>query len=219
MIAELIDKVDNFERVRDEIAAILAVEVANQKALAVAAGKDPDNWDLRLYSERSIPWSILTEDGDTGAPVVNVWFDNLNFDESASNVVARQKANATYNIDCYGGGVSAETAEGHTSQDKAAALDAQRALRLVRNILMAGEYTYLGLRGMVWRRFVTTETVFQPSIGDQPAFGIVGARLTLQVQFNEYAPQVPAETLESLAVEVTRAADGAVLINADFDYS
>ena len=62
MIAELIDKQDNSEIVRDQIAAILATEVANQQALATADGKDPADYKLRIYTERSNPWEAFLND-------------------------------------------------------------------------------------------------------------------------------------------------------------
>ena len=56
MISELIDKQDNFEIVRDQIAAILVNEVASQMALATAEAKDPEDWNLQIFTERSNPW-------------------------------------------------------------------------------------------------------------------------------------------------------------------
>src|SRR3954470_11247609 len=103
-ITELIDRADNSERVRDQIAAILLVEQQNQQALATLAGKDPEQWRLRIFSERSNPWEVFrdqdAEDFDT-APIVNVTFDNSTFDMASSNIVERQKATGTFNVDCY----------------------------------------------------------------------------------------------------------------------
>jgi len=220
MIAELIDKTDGFEVVRDQIAAILAVEVANQQALAIAGGKDPDLWKLRIYSERSNPWEAFLNDEADTSPVVNVWFENATYDGRASTVVERQKTEGTFNVDCYGLGVAQDVGGGgHIAGDQDAALAAQRALRLVRNILMAGEYTYLGARGLVWQRWPASATVFQPAIDALQVQQVVGARLALSVTFNEFAPQVPAETLELISAQVFRAEDGAVLIDAAYDYS
>lgn len=95
----------------------------------------------------------------------------------------------------------------------------QRAIRLVRNILMAGTYTYLGLRGLVWSRSPQSITVFQPQIEARQIQQIVGARLAFRVVFNEFSPQVPAVNLELISVEVRRAEDGQVVANADYDYT
>lgn len=220
MIAELIDKQDNFEVIRDQIAAILATEVANQMALATAGGKDPDDWKLRIFSERSNPWEQLLNQQSDRSPIVNVWFDNSNFDPAASNISERQKTEGVFNIDCYGYGISSdEVGGGHNPGDKEAAFEVHKALRLVRNILMAAEYTYLGLRGVVWQRWPQSITVFQPQLDGRQMQQIVGARLAFRVVFNEFSPQVVPETLELVSVDVTRTEDGEIVVEADYDYT
>jgi len=219
-IASLIDKSDNFEVVRDQIAAILVLEIASQMSLATVGSKDPNDWKLRIFTERSNPWEQLLNEQDDASPIVNIWYDNSNFNLSGSNIKDRQKAEATFNIDCYGYGVSKDVgAGGHTPGDQEAAFEVHKALRLVRNILMAAEYTYLGLRGLVWQRWPQSVNVFQPQIGEQPIQQIVGARLALRVSFNELSPQVVAQTLEFLSVDVKRVEDGQIVINADYDYT
>lgn len=219
MIDALIDKQDSFEIIRDQIGAILATEIASQMALATAAGKDPDAWKLRIYSERSNPWEVLLNEQSDKSPVINIWYDNSNFDPRASNAIERQKAEAFYNIDCFGFGLSADDATGgHLAGDKEAALEVQKAIRLIRNILMAGTYTYLGLRGLVWSRWPQSVTVFQPQIDARQMQQIVGARLSLKVVFNEFSPQVPETTLELLSASVNRSEDGELIVAADYDY-
>lgn len=219
-IDSLIDKQDNFEIVRDQIAAILVAETASQQALATAAAKDPDDWKLRIFTERSNPWEQFRDNPTDKSPIVNIWYDNSNFDPKASNVMERQKANGTFNIDCYGYGESANiVAGGHTPGDQEAAFEAQRALRLVRNILMAAEYTYLGMRGLVWTRWPQSSTVFQPQMDSRNVAQIVGARLPLEVGFSEFAPQITEETLEFLSIDVKRTEDGEIVLEADYDYT
>ena len=219
MSLELIDKLDTFEIVRDQIVAILVIETANQMTEATLAGKDPLDWKLRVFKERSNPWEQFLNDQDDQSPLINVWYDSSGFDPSASNTVERQKTDGMFNIDCYGYGQSEDDiAGGHNPGDRAAALEVQKALRLVRNILMAGENTYLQLRGTVWGRWPQSATVFQPQQGERAIQQIVGARLTLRVTFNEFSPQVVAETLELLSVDVIRAEDGEIVVEADYNY-
>lgn len=219
-ITTLIDKQDNVEVVRDQIAAILALETVAQVALATTAGKsNPDDWKFRVYLERSNPWENLPGHNGDDSPIVNVWWDASSFDMAASNIVERQKATATINIDCYGYGKSADVpAGGHTAGDRKAAEAVQRAVRLVRNILMAAEYTYLGLRGTVWRRWVESITMMQPQQNNQNVNHIVAARLAFRVEFNEFSPQVEAETLELLTTEVRRTEDDQIVVEADYAY-
>lgn len=218
-IPALIEKQDTFEIVRDQIAGILALEVSSQMALATAGGKDPDDWKLRIFAERSNPWEQLLNNQDDQSPIVNVAYDSSNFDPSASNVVERQKAEGIFNIDCYGYGESQDVAAGgHLPGDREAAYVVHRALRLVRNILLAAEYTYLGLRGTVWGRWPQAITVLQPQIDNRAIQQIVGARLAFRVVFSEFSPQFDLETLELVAVDVKRTEDGQIVAEADYEY-
>lgn len=218
-IAELIDKQDTVEIVRDQIGAILTLEVASQMALATLAAKDPDDWKLRVFLERSNPWEQFLNDQDDDSPLVNVWWDNSNFDPKVSTVVERQKSDTVYNIDCYGFGKSADVpGGGHIPGDRDAAFEAARAVRLVRNILMAATYTYLELRGTVFRRWTQSITSFQPQQDANQMQQVVGVRIAFRVEFNEFSPQVPLETLELLSADVKRTEDGQLIAEADYSY-
>ncbi len=206
-IGTLIDKQDVFEIVRDKIASILAAESVSQQALAVAATKDPDLWKLRVYIERSNPVEQFRDDPTDTSPIVNVWYENGDFPKSRGNVVSRQETTATYNIDCLGYGASADVpAGGHTPGDELAATEAHRAVRLVRNILMAGHYTYLDLKTVVSGRWIRTVSAFQPQIDGRSVEQCLGCRIALDVSFNEYSPQVEddptIDTLEYVSVDV-----------------
>jgi hypothetical protein len=221
-ITELIDKQDNFEIIRNEIAAILAVEVANQKVLAAAAAKNPALWDFDVYVERSSPWEIIEDSegniiGD--APLVNVFFDTASVNSAGSNNIEQQLMDGTFTIDC----VAAKThikATGSALQhaDELAAREAQRILRLVRNILMAGTYTYLGMRGVVTSREIQNIAMFQPQINDRPAEHVMVARLQIKVCFYEFSPQAVPEKIEYLSAQCTNKG-GKVLFAGTFNYT
>jgi len=211
-LAQLVDKVDSFEIIRDQIAAILLTETASQQALAVAAlpPRDPGKWALRVFTERTNPWGEFVElDADADpTPIVNVTYNGSSFDERASNVIERQRASSTYYIDCYTAAASEETDAGHTPGDQRAAIEVQRVVRLVRNYLMAGQYTYLGLRPIVARRWPSGIETFAPP-NDAKAVQRLGiARLTLQVMHDEHSPQTVGEPLELISVNVQRAPSG-----------
>jgi hypothetical protein len=207
----IVDKIDNAEIIRDQIAAILTVELANQ---AVLSGQPQP----RVFIERSNPWGQFLEPEQPPAqPLINVWWDSSVFNESQSNVVERQKAEAVYHIDCYGAAPSSDVqGGGHLPGDEQAAREAQRTVRLARNILMAGAYTYLGLRGLVWKRFPQTISMFQPQIDNRAAMRVVAARLALQVHFNEFSPQIVGEELETLMIEILRKETGELLLRAQY---
>lgn len=216
-ITQLIDKQDTFELVRDKIALILATESAAQVVLATTAGKpDPSLWALKVYIERASPW----DDAADGDIIVNVWFDTASVDEAASNTVRNQTMRGTFNIDVIGFGNSKPNGTGgHRPGDEVAALNAQRGLRLVRNIIMASSYTYLGLRTIVGQRMPQSITSFQPQLNSKPADHVVGARLALGVRYEEFSPQYEPALLQELGVRIERAEDGQVLAQLDYDYT
>lgn len=222
-IDTLIDKQDNFEIIRDQIAAILTLETASQQALAKAADKkNPKLWKFRVFTERSNAieeWRDVNSANDIDAsPIINVWYDTGSFPMNKGNTVERQAHDGVYNIDCYGVGFSRDNpGGGHILGDQEAALEAQRAVRLVRNILMAADYTYLGLRGTVWRRWPQSINVFQPQIDGAPVSHVVGARIALRAEFNEFSPQVTPETLEGVTVDVERTEDGEIVLTAEYN--
>lgn len=222
-IDTLIDKEDTFEVVRDQIALILATESVSQVARAIAASKpEPNDWKLRVFTERSNPWEQWLNDQSDKTPLINIWYDNGSFPGAKGNPVERQQHQAVYNIDCYGMGISTDNpAGGHLPGDRKAAFEAQRALRLVRNILMASQNTYLQLnrKTIGATRWPQSITVNQPQIDGNSAIKVIGARLALQVTFNEFSPQYVPETLELLSADVKRTEDGEIVVEADYDYT
>lgn len=220
-IKTLIDRPDNAELVRDTIAAILLVESANQQDLARAAEKDPDLWRLRVFRERSNPWDEFIGDPKDPAfdraPIVNIRWEKTVTDASSSNVVDRQKVSGTYWLDCYGYGVSGETADGHAAGDELAQKEAHRAARLVRSILMAGAYTYMGLQKTVWRRWCEGAQSFEPPRAQTPAQHVQAMRVAMRVDFNETSPQTQGTPLALINVTVKRADNGELtLFEASF---
>jgi hypothetical protein len=221
-ISTLIDQPDAFEQVRDQIAFILATDSAGQQTLANAAGENPDDWELLVYTERSAPWETYLNKAPNlmSAPIVNVWYEGGSFDGTKGNVVSRQHHEATYNVDVYGfASVSLDPSDPsmHRAADSEAAFAAQRGARLCRNILMASQNTYLQLpRPGVWRRWITGIQAFQPQLSDDNALRPFAMRLSMQVGFNEFSPQYEGSILDEVRVIVYRDPDGKVLAEADF---
>lgn len=217
-IAALIDKYDNYELVRNEIAAILLAETSSQQALATAEGKDPTLWAFDVYLERFNPWERYINDRTEKTPIVNVWYDSDTTDLGASELISRQKHDGIFHIDCYGRGISrSDGGAGHVPGDRDAVLEAQRVTRLVRNIIMSSTYTYLNMQGVVWRRYVQNRMIFQPSDNQRPVQQVMAGRLTLAVEYNETSPQYEGDTLELISAEVSRADDGKVYFTAEYD--
>lgn len=207
----LLSTPDNVEVVRDQIAAILTVEFAHQAELGLTPAP-------RVFVERSNPWGQLLESPANEQPIVNVWFDTQSFDGSKSNITERQACDATYNLDVYTFGTSEAVGDdGHAPGDELAALACQKVSRLVRQIMMSSHYTYLGLpRGLVWKRWVQSVTMFRPQTDDRSAQNIVAGRVALVVTFSEFAPQFEGEPMELLMLECTRAGTGELHFSAQY---
>lgn len=215
----LIDKQDNFEVVGDQIALILKTEFINQQALALAGGKDPTLWDIRVFLERSEPWETFLDDEGAKTPLVNIWFDTENFAMGKGNTVSQQMADGVFNLDVYGYGITSATAGGQNPGDKEAVFEARRGMRLVRNIIMSSLNTYLQLRGTVARRWPNTIVSFQPEFDGVAVQNIMASRLALNVLYVEQAPQETGEPLEFVSVDIKRTEDGQIVLEADYDYT
>lgn len=215
LITTLIDKQDSNELVRDQIAAILAVEVANQRTLAIADGKDPDDYSFSVYIERSKLW----ESGEM--PLVNVLFDNDRFDNRNSNMLDRQRATGTFYIDCYAKKNTTDDNEG----DELSSKEADRIARLVRNIIMSNEYFQLALghrelgvgNNIVSRRYVMRREKFQPDIRNEAYENIIACRVMVEVEYDEFSPQTETEDFELLIHSCKRSDDDKVLFVTEHD--
>lgn len=222
IIATLIDKQDNFEVVRDQIALILATETASQQALAFAAAKDPKLFEFDVFTERFNPWEQYQNNlSSDKTPIVNVWFDTEDFPPSRGNVVEKQIAEAVFNIDCYGCDVARnDPSGGHFPADESSRFIVHRIIRLVRNILMAALNTHLQLKGTVVHRWFNSITVFQPEVFDDTnVLTVSAARLALAVHFVEVSPQIAGVPLEFTSIDIKRAENGSVLAEVDIDYT
>lgn len=213
MIPFLIDKQDTVEIVRDQIGAILATEAKNQQYLAKQEGRDESQWTFRTFIERTNPWGEFLNATEPQPPVINVTLENANYNMGTSTIVGDfTGTSAMFNIDCYGHGMASDdpSEEGHVAGDRMSSFEAQRAARFARNVLSSAEYTYLGLRKTVHRRWLESLTIYSPALEGRELQQIVAARLALRVEFNEYAPQHVGQPLELITATVKRKRTGEV---------
>lgn len=214
-LGKLIDKKDNIEVVRDQVANLLALNFAKQVTLAEAAQLDPAPWDMRVFLEASNPWEYFRE-GDN-RPIVNVFFENSAMQRERSDLVERQRYEATITIDVITVGRSRPDGEGQITGDREAAILAQQSARLVRNVLMAGENTYLQLRPVVSSRAITAIRMMQAP-QDPNALEVIACRLTLSVEYDEYSPQVDPVAIDLITVAVNNET-GQLIVAADYDFT
>lgn len=228
----LIDKQDNFELIRDEVASILFVEKENQKVLAATAGVNPALWDFAVYTEQTNPWLLIENDEGkitSETPLINVSFDQMQAMSSSSDNIEMQKMNGSFNIDVFAAKNDTIINNEIVPGGELAARDAQRIVKLVRNILMSNIYTYIfttvdengtpipvrGTNQVVSERTFNQIQQFVPQINDRPAQHVVGARLQLKVVFLEYSPQITGEEMELISTQCLRSSDGFLYFKSD----
>ena len=221
-INALIDKQDNNEIVRDQIAAILAIEIDCQKDLAKIADKNPIDWDIDIYVERLRPWEILSDgNGEeiSQTPLVNISFDNDVFDNKGSDSVGHQKVKGTFFLDCYTHKNTYKDGSGIIQQgDELTSKESDKIARLVRNILMADIYTYLQIRDIVSRRNILKREKFIPSDREGRFFeNVIATRITFEVDYDEFSPQTAGEDLELLINRCEIKEDGSIYFDSQFD--
>lgn len=221
-IETLIENRDGATLVRDRIAEILATESKAQQNLALAAGKNARLYELKVTKERAAPWGSFQDAQDHYAPIINVWFDTDNFEKRLGNLVDGQRAIGTFNVDCYGASIAKSAGiSGYKSGDELAALEAERAAELCRNILMAAHYIWLGFKPgeLVGSRWLQSRTKYQIEFDESTMQRVVGVRLAFAVEYRETAPQHAGQPLKYISVDLVRNDDGFLIAEVDHDYT
>lgn len=229
-ITELVRFEAEDELIVDRIVQILSEESVAQQSLASAAGDNPFPYNLRVFAERATPWadyeSAPDPETEDARSIVNVWFQRANVDAGASESLGRQKIDGTFHVDCYGYEPATGNSSGHTAGDKGAARNANRTRTICWNILRAGYYSFLGFpRGketggvqFVLRVWPSQWETFQPQISNRQAVHVIGARLSLTVEYNQLPPEVLGQIIDTIHVEVNQASDEQTIAEAEWVY-
>jgi hypothetical protein len=202
----LLKEKDNAEKIRDRIVLILTAELANQYVLAQAyvpePGEDfnPEDYRIGVYLENQRPWDIKD------FPAVNIQLLSTIKDERPGSAVGKQKNKFHYAIDCYARGKIKDTPD-----DSDATLRTWFVSRLVRNILMAGADTYLGLRDLVQKREVVSRTTGDLENINDAAMAVSVCRILFDVDSYEDSPQAAYESFDGMDFKV-ETADGKIIL-------
>jgi hypothetical protein len=198
-ITELISEPDNIEIVRDQVAAILSLELQNQLAIS----QNDKDYNIPVYVENGRPYEM--QDDKTIMRFINVLLPGINMSDEdriiANPRTGNQKERATFYIDCAACGNDS----GSFRDDKSAAIRVWKVTRLVRRILMSDYYTYLGMRGIVGSRVVKkmeAGTPEKPELERESALSYVVVRITFEVQFMERSIRASGEPLEIINYEI-----------------
>jgi hypothetical protein len=209
-IVTLIETPDNIERIRDQVSAILKIELAGQYALAQELNRpDAAEYRIGVWQEKTRPWQ-LTEDAEkkNPFPLVNVSLMGFNEENPPGPAVGQKKYAGRIFLDCYASGEFGP----EIADDTDSAIKAWKIGRIVRNIIASEHYTYLGLRGIVRdARFIEGNTG-DPRNNENSAQSVTICRLILAVNYYEDAPKAEWPKLMEYRF-VTTSPAGEVLID------
>ncbi|MDR1253336.1 MAG: hypothetical protein LBK62_14435 [Treponema sp.] len=190
-ITELIETPDILEVVRDQLAALLSLELENQYALAQDKGiPRARDYNIQVFAENSRPYDGAAI-GQGQINLINILVSKVTVPASNPRI-GNQKEKAVIFIDCTADGNNT----GNFRDDKSAALRAWKIMRLVRRIVMSDQYAYLGMRGTVTSRTFTQMEAGSPTI--QAALALTVIRSTLEVEFVERSIEAPSVILEGI---------------------
>jgi hypothetical protein len=193
-IYELIDTPDNVERVRDQIAAILSLELQNQTVIAEEEGNPYSaDYDIKIYVENARPYDTT---GDEIISLVNIVLQEITAPHSNPRI-GDQKEQAIFHIYCIANGNNI----GDFQDDRSATFRAWKIMRLVRRILMSEPYTYLGIRKIVTSRTFTKMEAGTPNVQAAQAFTVI--RASFEVQFTEGFIGGPTVSFDGYDFEVS----------------
>jgi hypothetical protein len=198
MIPNLIDEPDVLEIVRDQVAAILSLELQNQFKLAQEKlGTNIKEFDIPVYVENGRPYE---SSGDK--PImrfVNVLLPKVTVPQVNARV-GNQKETATFFIDCAACGND----DGNFRDDKSASIRAWKVCRIIRRILMSDVYMYLGMRGTIGQRIIVSMEAGTPDYpkDNESALAYVVIRVALEVTFLERSIESPSVIMEPIQFEI-----------------
>lgn len=197
-VSELVSAPDNIEVIRDQIGALLALDLANQYALAKEAN-DPSaaDYDVQVFVENDSPLQYVDEDTPDANPFpcVNVSIESTGQEKGTASV-GKQVMNAQFYVDVYATG----NTESVDDMGAKASLKAWKTARLVRHILRAEANTYLRLRGIVGKvsfRFQAGE----PN-SPQSAIRVKMVRITVGVDYVEDVPITQGVGVEIISANI-----------------
>lgn len=218
VITELIDLSANpIQLVIDKIGEILVNESANQQALAIAEGEDPDLYKMRVFADRFNPFDNMKTDT---TPIVSIKESDDSKKLAVSANHGKQQKLLTLNIDCFGIGRAEQTVEGHKPADLDASQDGRRVANLVNKILKADINDNLQLdRKVVNSVNITGEQYFEPDFDSRQMGPVVAKRITLQCNVIDTPVINNGVELLSIVVDVERGDSGEIYTTCEYDYT
>lgn len=217
VINELIEYKSGVQIVIDKIAEILVNELANQQAIAISEGKDPDKYKGRVFTDRYEP---LDQFKKNKTPLANIFESDDSTKLGSTATSGKTQDMVTVFIDCYGIGSAKQTASGHTPADLDATNSCRNFSDLVRRILSADINENLQLdRKVVNSVIITSGQLFIPDFNARQLEPVMAKRLTLQCNVIDQPMVNNGVPLESVIIDIEKSDSGEVYATAEYDYT
>lgn len=195
-----------FDTVLKAIETVLAAEAANQVSLSGTG------WVT--VRERFSPWNVNVDKFNPG--IVNVIWSASNFPDSEGNNFDQSNI-GSFDIDCYASQKGLESSGVVTPYD-------QRAADVLHALIAKVYYTItspinidLGLTpGTIVRPWITSMAKFVPTETGVPILGVIAARLSCRIKFEEAPPEAAGVDLDEIIVNTST--DNGGLVEQTFLY-
>ena len=195
-----------FDTVLKAIENTLAAESANQVTLGGTGWK--------TVRERFDPWNVEVDELNPG--VVNIVWSSSNFPDGEGNNFD-QTSLSSFDVDCYASEKGLESGGVITPKDQRAADVLHALITKAYYTIMSPIYYDLGLTpGMIVRPWITNIAKFVPAETNIPIEGVIAARLSCRIKFEEIPPQSSGVDLEIINIDSAMSDGG---INQTFDYT
>lgn len=197
-----------FDTVLKAIETTLKAESVNQIALGGTGWK--------TVRERFDPWTVDVDELNPG--VANIAWSSSNFpDGEGSNF--DQTSMSSFDIDIYASQRGLEVGGVITPKDQRAADVLHALITKIYYTIMSPVYYDLGLEpGTIVRPWITNIVKFIPTETNIPIEGVLAARLSCRIKFEEIPPQISGVNLEIINIDANRN-DDVDLVEQTFDVS
>lgn len=187
----------NFVLVKNAIASLIANERDNQILLAQQAGKTEDeianDFDFTVYNSLWRPLDVK------GMSAVAVYFDNSSFPTNRQ-YGDENWSEANFNIDCFAVGQNGinEFGEVSITAEQAADNRLNYLISQIYKIVCAERYWDKNSNGIVKNPFiVSVNRIIELGMENEESV-VLGARITLRLEFNEPTEQIEGVELKNL---------------------
>lgn len=191
---------------------MLTAEITNQKALAVDAGKDPLLWDIDIFLERGYSFDIQ----EYRQPICVL--TRIHSNEITGSSMARgiKKYLTAFSFVITAFGQSSSDGVGQLVGDKQAALNCQRSVRIIRNIIEApsnslGGYIDDEKKLCVENQTLRTINFGQLNSNENSTVPSWGAEILVEIMHHETVPQYNYTILNEIDLKIFNKEDSVLL--------